>query len=226
MPRTVSMRSLPSLRAQVADVDVDDVGAGVVVVAPHVGEQLLAAEHLAGVAQEHLEHRELARAELDRARRRRWRGGCAGRARRRRPRSTVALGRAALAQAHAHARQQLLEAERLGDVVVGAALEAGDLDVGVVARAEDHHRHPVARGAHVAQHAQAVLARQPEVEHEQVEVGVAGEHASPRSRRATVVVVKPLARRPFSRNEASRGSSSAIRMRFMAGRPPAAARSG
>ena len=37
------------LLAQVADVDVDDVRAGVEVVAPHVVEQLLAGEHLAGV---------------------------------------------------------------------------------------------------------------------------------------------------------------------------------
>ena len=36
------------------------------VVAPDVREQLLPAEHLLGMAQEHLEHRELPRAELDR----------------------------------------------------------------------------------------------------------------------------------------------------------------
>ena len=49
----------PELAAQVADVDVDDVGAGVEVVAPDVREQLLAAEDLARVAQERLQQREL-----------------------------------------------------------------------------------------------------------------------------------------------------------------------
>ena len=42
-----------------------------------------------------------------------------------------------------------------------------------------------------------------------------GRARAPSGRPATVVVAKPLARRPFSRKEARRGSSSAIRMRFM-----------
>ena len=57
--------AVAELAAQVADVDVDDVGAGVEVVAPHVGEQLLAGQHLAGVAQEGLGQGELAGGEVD-----------------------------------------------------------------------------------------------------------------------------------------------------------------
>ena len=64
MPRTVSKRSRAELAAQVADVDVDDVRARVEVVAPDVREQLLAAQHLAGVAQERLQQRELLGREL------------------------------------------------------------------------------------------------------------------------------------------------------------------
>src|SRR5687767_614238 len=47
------------LLAQVADVDVDDVRAVLVLVVPGVLEQLEAGEHLAGAAHEDLEQREL-----------------------------------------------------------------------------------------------------------------------------------------------------------------------
>src|ERR1700753_1199371 len=55
----------PELLAQVADVDIDDVGPGVEVVAPDVAEQLLARQHLTRVAQERLGQRELAGRQLD-----------------------------------------------------------------------------------------------------------------------------------------------------------------
>jgi hypothetical protein len=53
------------LLAQVPDVDVDHVRAGVVVVAPDVRQQLLPAQHLPWVTHERVEHRELAGADLD-----------------------------------------------------------------------------------------------------------------------------------------------------------------
>ena len=56
---------VPDLLAQVPDVDVDDVGARVVVEPPYPAQQLLTAEHLAGVAEEGLGERELACRELD-----------------------------------------------------------------------------------------------------------------------------------------------------------------
>src|SRR2546430_3224032 len=52
------------LLAQPADADVDDVGAGVEVVAPNLGEQALAAQHLARVGGEMVEKLELAIGEL------------------------------------------------------------------------------------------------------------------------------------------------------------------
>ena len=58
---------LAELLAQVADVHVDDVGGGVEVIAPHLAEQLLACEDLAGVAKERFGEREFAGAEVDRA---------------------------------------------------------------------------------------------------------------------------------------------------------------
>ena len=48
------------LLAQAPDADVDDVRAGVEVVAPDLGEQALAAEHLAGVVDEVVQQPELA----------------------------------------------------------------------------------------------------------------------------------------------------------------------
>jgi hypothetical protein len=91
------------------------------------------------------------------------------------------LDGALVAQARAHAREQLLEAERLGHVVVGAALEPGDLVADVVAGGEDHDRHSLARGAQLAQHRRAVLAGQPEVEDQQVELVVARHEAGGRA---------------------------------------------
>jgi uncharacterized protein YhaN len=55
------------LAAEVADVDVDDVGAGVEVKAPDVAEDLLAGEDLARVAEEQLGEGKLASAEVDEA---------------------------------------------------------------------------------------------------------------------------------------------------------------
>src|SRR5690606_15468500 len=53
------------LLTEVADVDIDHVGAGVEVVSPYSTEQLFAAENLAGVAYELLGQGELAGAEFD-----------------------------------------------------------------------------------------------------------------------------------------------------------------
>ena len=74
-----------------------------------------------------------------------------------------ALG--AAAQDGADARQQLARLEGLGQVVVGAELEADDA-VGVLAeRAEHDHRH--ARRREPPAEREAVLARQHQVEHDE-----------------------------------------------------------
>ena len=91
------------------------------------------------------------------------------------------LARGALAaQPGPDPRDQLLEVKRLRQVVVGAGLEALDPVVRVAARGEHDHRQPLARGAQVAEHVEPVLAGQPEVEDQQVEVLVVGERVDAR----------------------------------------------
>src|SRR3954464_14529249 len=112
------------LVAQVAGVDVDDVLAVLVVVVPRVLEQLVAREHLAGVAHEGLEQLELLRRQRDLGVAAPDAAGGGGE-----PQvADLEHGRAldgATAGERAQACQQLGERERLREVVVGAAVEAG-----------------------------------------------------------------------------------------------------
>ena len=71
-------------------------------------------------------------------------------------------GRAA--QQRAHARQHLLEMERLGDIIVGAGVEALHLVAPAVARGQHQHRHGAAGAAPGFQHRNAVHLRQADVE--------------------------------------------------------------
>ncbi len=65
-------------------------------------------------------------------------------------------------------RHQLAGVERLGEVVVGAHLEADDA-IDVVAFGGQHdHRHGVLRGAQAPADRESVLAREHEVEHDEV----------------------------------------------------------
>ena len=72
------------------------------------------------------------------------------------------------AQQRAQPRQHLLHVEGLGDIIVGAGVEALDLVAPAVARGEDQHRRQPARLAPGLQHADAVALRQPDVEHDGV----------------------------------------------------------
>jgi hypothetical protein len=63
---------------------------------------------------------------------------------------------------------QLAQAERLGEVVVGAEFEADHLVDLVVARGQDEDRHLGARRAEPAEDLEAVHARQADVEHDEV----------------------------------------------------------
>src|SRR6478735_1773657 len=163
------------LPAQVADVHVHDVGAGVEVHAPHVVEQLLAGEHLPGVHHEHLGQRELAGRELhlpltDVGT----------------PAAYVEPDPAALQHVVARAYavglpqpqpdpgQQLREAERLGHVVVRAALESGHRVADGVARSEHDDRDLGALRTQSLEHLEAVETGQPDVEHDQVEGAAEG----------------------------------------------------
>ena len=139
-------------------------------------EQLLPRQDLAGVAQEDLQQRELPGRQVH------LRAGdlhppgaqvepeAAGRQRR----LPARLGRLVLrlAQPQPDPGQQLGEPERLGHVVVGAALERGHGVRDRVARGQHDHRHPGALGAELVEHLEAVQPGQPDVEHHQV-VGAA-----------------------------------------------------
>ena len=76
----------------------------------------------------------------------------------------LALGLQSVAQRGADAGDELLHAERLGQVVVGAELQRLD-DAGLVGTAgKDQHRHIVARGAPAAEQLLPGDVGQPEVE--------------------------------------------------------------
>ena len=79
-------------------------------------------------------------------------------------------GRAA--QQRAHARQNFLEVERLGDIIVGAGIETLHLVAPAVARGENEHRHGAAGAPPSLQHRDAVHLRQADVEDDGV-VGLA-----------------------------------------------------
>ena len=75
-------------------------------------------------------------------------------------------------------REQLLDVERLGDVVVGAGVERRDLLPGVepAGEHEDRDRRPAAQRA---DDVDAVEVGQPEVQHDDVGMGCAATAASP-----------------------------------------------
>ena len=117
------------LLAQPPHVDVDRARAAGVAVAPDVGQQHVARQHAAAVQQEIFEQQELLRRQRHVAGRSTRRCGARGRrrsARRSWSRPSGAVTAARAAQQRAHARHELVGAERLGEVVVGAELEADD----------------------------------------------------------------------------------------------------
>lgn len=79
------------------------------------------------------------------------------------------LGGRTAAQQRADAGEQLGEPEGLGDVVVGARVEADDGVHLVGACGQDEDREGVALVAQPAAHLQAVHTGQPQVEHDQVD---------------------------------------------------------
>ena len=161
------------LLAQPADVDVHGSRFGRGLIAPHRVEQLVTRQHHAGMADQVHEQLELLRRQADRP-------AAAQDLSRSRTnddvpeRELVGAGVAARApQQRFDARQQFRALERLGHVVVRAALEARDLVRDGVARGEHQHRHVLPLAAQLMTHLQAVFRRQVQVENDQVEVALA-----------------------------------------------------
>ena len=75
----------------------------------------------------------------------------------------------------AQARDDLLEAERLGDVIVAARGEARDAVVEGVLRGEEQHGRLGAVGAHALQHLEPVDVGEHDVEHDRVGPELAGD---------------------------------------------------
>ena len=82
---------------------------------------------------------------------------------------TTGVSDGAAAQQRPHPGEQFGEPERLGDVVVGAGVEADDGVHLVDAGGEDQHRGAVPFGTHPAGHLQAVHLGQAEVKNDQVD---------------------------------------------------------
>ena len=72
------------------------------------------------------------------------------------------------AQQRAHAGQQLLGGERLGQIVVGAGVDALDLLAPAAARSQDQHREAPVGGPPGAQHGEPVELGQAQVQHDGV----------------------------------------------------------
>src|SRR5437660_1745160 len=142
IPNRFDRRIRPELLPQAADADFDDVRAGIEVVAPNLGEQAFAADHFAGVESEMVEQTELACRQL---------GGTAVDAGlvacqvEHEPADAlqvavaVAAVRGSPAYLDANAREQLVEGERLRQIIAGAELEAAQFRTEIGARRQDEH---------------------------------------------------------------------------------------
>src|SRR6185312_4798707 len=155
------------LAPQVADVDVEGVRREAEVVAPDALEDQRPRQHLARVEEEQLEQRELGPRQLDplAAARHLARAGIeldVGEAER------LAGAVAGAAQQRADAREQLLERERLRQVVVGAGVEPLDPVLDLRARGQHQDRNLAALAAQRPRDLEPVDARHQHVEHHRV----------------------------------------------------------
>jgi cellulose synthase/poly-beta-1,6-N-acetylglucosamine synthase-like glycosyltransferase/peptidoglycan/xylan/chitin deacetylase (PgdA/CDA1 family) len=185
---------------------------------PDLGQQLVAAEQLTGVAQQHLEQVPFGRGEPDvlrlRGRAHRAHRACGARARRaapgrhrRLPRDPLGgqvddqvaepdprqvLGRSSAPDRGAHPGQQFLHAERLGDVVVGPRVERLDL-VGAVGSPGQHDDGRLGPAAQALDDLHAVQVGQAQVEDDQVRRVPAGhgERLGPGRRDVHLVLPHP-----------------------------------
>ena len=191
MPGSVRIRRGPGrvvaeLLAQLAHVHPQVVALGPVARAPHLAQQVLLREELAGIARQLLEQRELGAGEvhglarpgheppgevdLEVSSSTRTTTGAAG-------------GVRNAPQRGADPGEQLLGVERLRHVVVGAGVERAHLLRLVVARGQHDHG-DLAERPQPAQHVEAVEVGEAEVEEHDVGAAVGGDHdARPRPSR-------------------------------------------
>ena len=117
---------------------------------------------------------------------------------------TVGRSTGPRARERSQARGQLVERERLGQVVVGAAIEAADPVLDRGARGEHQHRRPDPLGAHLLARREAVHAGQHHVQHRDVHIlhaqncerviaAVHGRDTHPRLRQASLQQPRELA---------------------------------
>ena len=128
-------------------------------------------------------------------------------------RTSAPSARAGAAEQGPDPGQQLVEGEGLGQVVVGAGVEAGDPVGHLVAGGEHEHRRAVAPLPQQAADGQPVDPRHHHVEHDQVRLAGPRSRRAPRRRRSTVTTSWPAKRRAESRVWRTFSSSSTTRTR-------------
>src|SRR5581483_7932811 len=168
IPHRVDGRVRAELLPQPPDADLDDVRAGVEVVAPHLGEETLAADDLAGMDREVVEQPKLTVGQ---------RSVDVGEPRlppreveheRTGSDEVPVVGKRPATELSAHAREQLVERERLRDVIARSEIEAPQLRLQVTACRQDHDRHLRPLRVQLAEHGEPVDRRQQQVEHDEV----------------------------------------------------------
>src|SRR5215211_178631 len=177
---------------QSSNAHLDHIRARVEMVAPHLRQQPLAADDLALVAHEMMQKSELAVrelrshvAELDLPPRHvedQLPGAHDG---------AVIIAAAAVAQLRPDPREQLIEGERLRDVVTGTEIEATQFRLEVGPCRDDHDRELGSLVVQLPQDGQPVQARQQQVEHDEV-VPVAA-----RAGKAGAAVARPVNDEPL-----------------------------
>ena len=108
---------------------------------------------------------------------------------------------ACAAQPRLDAREQLHHLERLGQIVVGAELQADHLVDHLAARGQHDHRRLDALLAQVAQHVEAVLPGQHHVEQQQIERLLRARAPAPRGRPCADSTTVALAPEPIAQRE-------------------------
>ncbi len=165
------------LLAEPPDEHLDGVGIAIEVLVIEVFDQLGPRHHAVTVVHQVFEHLVLVRGQLDRVAVDRHAPGPAVEAHR----ADLDLVRGMTGGApnqRADPGEHLLDVEGLGDIVVGAGIDALHLVAPAIARREDQHRHLAAVPAPFLEHRDAVHLRQADVQHHRViGLGIAEEMA-------------------------------------------------